>query len=221
MEPTTAVVEAPSTTTAPEATKAPAAPKKPRAPRKAPAAPKGVTVDPKVDNTKPAPDGEQATTVKAPRKPRTARPLTQKQKEAAEKKVADAAAEAAAEAAKPQVEKDAEKTMRTMTHRENCFMVTAGGNRVGWTAKGGQLFSFSFFDDGVAVGSGSWGGVLVDEMASYGIAAKKGGSAVLNSLEKKGLIEKGAAHEDGNDHWWSLTELGVQVANALNDKVWN
>lgn len=112
-----------------------------------------------------------------------------------------------------------EQVMGTLTHKENCVLVTIGGNKVGWTSAAGRKFSFSFFDDGCTEDSGSWGAVLGDEMGDFGITSRRGAGAVLSSLRKKGLMKNDGVHEEG-DFWWSLTALGAKVALALNEKDW-
>jgi 2-keto-4-pentenoate hydratase len=119
-----------------------------------------------------------------------------------------------------QVEQLVTETMAKLTHKENCVMVTIGGNKVGWTSKDGRKFSFTFFDEGVEEGSGSWANVLGDEMGDYGITARKGAGAVLGSLQKKGLLVTNGAPDETEGNWWSLTALGAKVALALNEKDW-
>lgn len=113
------------------------------------------------------------------------------------------------------------ETMAKMTHNQNCVMVTIGGNKVGWTSAQGRVFRFTFFDDGVVEGSGTWANVIGDEMGDYGITARKGAGAVLGSLEKKGLLVRNGEPDETEGNWWSLTALGAKVALALNEKDWS
>ena len=63
----------------------------------------------------------------------------------------------------------------------------------------------SFFDDGIVAGSGIWGECFVNEMGHKS-------SGVINQLVKLGLFDLSTT-EDGS--WYSLTELGVEVAQRL------
>lgn len=116
------------------------------------------------------------------------------------------------------LEQTVEAVIEKMTHKENCVMITIGGNGAGWTSKEGRAFRFTFFDEGVVEGSGSWANVLGDEMGDYGITARKGAGAVLGSLQKKGLLVTNGAPDETEGNWWSLTALGAEVAVALNKK---
>lgn len=163
---------------------------------------------PAAAHTAPAPRGQQAKKVTAPAKPRAPRAQTAKQKVAAEKKAAEAAAAPAPES----VEVQAKTAMAHMTHRENCVMVTLGGNKVGWTSKDHRPFHFGTTE-------GSWEAEMVEAMVNYGIATTRTAPAVLASLKAKGLLDAGSANEDGAT-WWRVTSLGAAVAVALNSKTW-
>jgi hypothetical protein len=79
------------------------------------------------------------------------------------------------------------------------------------TAIGGLAFgncSLSFFDDGVTVGSGSWGECLTGELGHKS-------SGVLVGLVKRGLLASYSYEEDGDGTWYELTDLGVAVALEL------
>lgn len=73
---------------------------------------------------------------------------------------------------------------------------------------------FSFFDDGVAAGSGIWSEVLTGECGPEIAANPKGAARVAGSLVKKGLLASFVDAEE-NDTWFELTEAGAELANEL------
>jgi hypothetical protein len=160
------------------------------------------------DNVKPAPRNR----VKAPAKPRAAKAPTAKQKAEAAKADADAKAAEAAKPAPESPEGKAQKILSHLTHRENCVMVTLGGNKVGWTSKDHRPFHFGTTE-------GTWEAEALEAMANYGIAPVKTGPRVLASLKAKGLLDAGSPNEDGQT-WWRVTTVGQAVSVALNNKVW-
>lgn len=74
---------------------------------------------------------------------------------------------------------------------------------IGRIAFGGR--ELGFFDDGVAAGSGSWGECLTGELGHRS-------AGVINRLAKLGLFD---VSHDVNGAWFSLTELGAEVALLL------
>lgn len=69
---------------------------------------------------------------------------------------------------------------------------------------------YSYFDEGVANGSGIWYSALVDETpVSPALAAR-----AVNALVKAGRLIKGDKDEDG-EQWVELTELGAKIAQGL------
>lgn len=73
---------------------------------------------------------------------------------------------------------------------------------------------FSFFDDGVAAGSGIWSEVLTGECGPEIAANPKGAARVAGSLVKKGLLDSFVDAEE-NDTWFSLTAEGAELALEL------
>jgi len=66
----------------------------------------------------------------------------------------------------------------------------------------------SFFDEGCTPGSGIWGSIFVQEMGQKS-------SGVINRLRDLGLFDVTPDQEGDDGDWWSLTQLGVDVARAL------
>jgi hypothetical protein len=67
----------------------------------------------------------------------------------------------------------------------------------------------SFFDNGIVAHSGIWGDNLTGELGHAS-------SGVINRLAKLGLFDASPADVDDPAMWWSLTELGADVANYLS-----
>lgn len=77
---------------------------------------------------------------------------------------------------------------------------------------------FSFFDDGLTVGSGIWVNVATDEIAGnsqYPVSAtSRGAASVINSVSRKGLLEQSTNEEEGA--WIALTAEGVAWCEEHN-----
>lgn len=73
---------------------------------------------------------------------------------------------------------------------------------------------FSFFDEGVEEGSGTWGAAFAEEIAGLlGVSARTA-QGVLGSLVSKRLME--TEREPGEDGRWTwLTEAGVAAIEDL------
>lgn len=91
-------------------------------------------------------------------------------------------------------------------------------NNIKLTAKQTALLTaigrneFTFFDDGIAAGSGTWSDVLTGEAGPEVAANPKGVARVAGSLVKKGLL---ASSEQEEGTWFELTEAGAELANEL------
>lgn len=91
-------------------------------------------------------------------------------------------------------------------------------NNIKLTAKQTALLTaigrneFTFFDDGIAAGSGIWSDVLTGEAGPEVAANSKGVARVAGSLVKKGLL---ASSEQEEGTWFELTEAGAELANEL------
>lgn len=77
---------------------------------------------------------------------------------------------------------------------------------------------FSFFDEGLTVGSGIWVNTATDEVAGnaqYPVSAtSRGVASVINSVSRKGLLEQSTNEEEGA--WIALTEEGVAWCEEHN-----
>ena len=66
----------------------------------------------------------------------------------------------------------------------------------------------SYFDDGIVANSGIWGECLTGELGHKS-------SGVIVQLVKQGMFTTSESSEDNDGTWYSLTELGAEVANSL------
>lgn len=82
------------------------------------------------------------------------------------------------------------------------------------TAKGREAMvsvgkrELSYFDEGITAYSGIWGECLVSELGHKS-------SGVVNRLRDLGLFQTSDGDDMDSGLWWSLTELGADVANYL------
>lgn len=89
------------------------------------------------------------------------------------------------------------------------------------TAKGQALmlqigtWNGSFFDGGIAAHSGAWGEVLTNELDldALGVKSTKSVAGVLNGTAKAGLWDVAPGEAGDDSDFWSLTELGAEVAH--------
>lgn len=102
----------------------------------------------------------------------------------------------------PVAASEAEVAYRSLTAKGKALMAQIGN------------WSGSFFDNGIAEGSGAWGEVLAGELDldALGVKNVKGVAGVLTGTKKAGLWDVTPADQGDDSDFWYLTALGAEVA---------
>lgn len=115
-------------------------------------------------------------------------------------------------------------TVSTATRTEQAIAnLSDNGTRfltlLGRQISGADTRCMSFFDDGLAAGSGHWGEPFAQEMCGLMDASRRSMGGIMARLSNLGIFNLSPQEEYGDGPWWSLTELGVSVIESLLGEV--